>query len=479
MTPHTRCPSKRQAFAFCSAACLTLFTAGCSSVRNAGNPADEPVPDVVTSDIDAGIRQHIREVSDAHGGFFPLVDHDKHLSLKLVKVHTEFLATLGPHEHFACIDLVDENGDVHDVDFFLHGDAGTMKVTRTIPHKLNGIPYYYWQENSKGIWETVPVSEASPELMGVIAPQDQFEFRYRAALPEITGPAKLWIPLAQSDRFQTVKTKAIYEPAKHQVLTEQKHGNQVLYWELGPENSGKSIDIRYQVHRIEKSAYSDPDVDPNDYLVPDRLVPASPVFQKTARAATDGLPTDLQKARALYDLVMDELKYAKNGTGWGQGDAVFACDARRGNCTDYHAYFIGLARSIGIPARFSIGAAIPSNRNESGVDGYHCWVEFYADQKWWPVDISEADKYSALSTYYFGHNPANRIELSRGRDLVVKPGPAAGPINFLAYPILEINNTPAKTKVDFSFKRTADDHTLSRTERPKTRITAQDAKPAT
>ena len=118
-----------------------------------------------------------------------------------------------------------------------------------------------------------------------------------------------------------------------------------------------------------------------------------------------------------------------------------------------HAYFIALARSIGIPARFAIGAAIPSNRNESGVDGYHCWVEFYADGKWWPVDISEADKYSALSTYYFGHNPANRIELSHGRDLVVDPGPASGPINFLAYPILEVDGAPAKAKVDFSFRR--------------------------
>ena len=125
------------------AAGFTLFTSGCTSPRSAVNPAAEPVPDVVTADIDAGIRAHIREVSAAHGGFFPLVDHGKPLSLKLVKVHTEYLATLGPHEHFACIDLVDENGDVHDVDFFMHGDAGTMKVTRTIPHKLNGIPYYY------------------------------------------------------------------------------------------------------------------------------------------------------------------------------------------------------------------------------------------------------------------------------------------------------------------------------------------------
>ena len=108
-----------------------------------------------------------------------------------------------------------------------------------------------------------------------------------------------------------------------------------------------------------------------------------------------------------------------------------------------------------IPARFAIGASIPSERNEGAIDGYHCWAEFYTDGNWWPVDISEGDKCSSLSTYYFGHHPANRIELSRGRDLVVEPGPASGPINFLAYPVLEIAGKTANVKrVEFSFNRT-------------------------
>ena len=127
--------------------------------------------------------------------------------------------------------------------------------------------------------------------------------------------------------------------------------------------------------------------------------------------------------------------------------------AEQVGCTDFHSYFIALARAAGIPARFAIGAAIPSERNEGGIDGYHCWAEFFAEGKWWPVDISEGNKYTSLATYYFGHHPANRIEFSRGRDLVVDPGPASGPINFLAYPVLEINGKPAKVAVEFSFKR--------------------------
>ena len=114
-----------------------------------------------------------------------------------------------------------------------------------------------------------------------------------------------------------------------------------------------------------------------------------------------------------------------------------------------------LARAAGIPARFAIGASIPSERNDGGIDGYHCWAEFFAEGKWWPVDISEADKYKLLSPYYFGRQPANRIELSRGRDLVVEPGPSSGPISFLAYPILEVAGKTEIVKPSFSFRRTA------------------------
>jgi hypothetical protein len=69
------------------------------------------------------------------------------------------------------------------------------------------------------------------------------------------------------------------------------------------------------------------------------------------------------------------------------------------------------------------------------------------------VDISEANKYTALATYYFGRHPANRIELSRGRDLKLSPSPEAGAINFLAYPYLEIGGKEVKVSSRFSFER--------------------------
>lgn len=432
--------------------CLGLVSVGCFSGQHSKNAEDDPVPHVVTGDIEAGIRSHIDALSKGNDGYFPIVIDGEKLSLKLVKVHTEYLATLGPQEHFACVDLVDTKGDVYDIDFFLHGDPGSMIVTETDSHKINGKPFYFWKQNEDKTWGRVPVDEASRQLMGVIVPNDEFEFRYRVTLPEFKGPARLWLPFPTTDAFQDVKLSSIDAPSNYRILDDPEFGNKVLFWELSPSDGKKLLDIRYHVKRIEKGAYEATD-NPKSHLKPEQAIPENERFKKIALDVIAGKKSDLQRARALYEHVIDELRYAKTGDGWGKGDAVFACDAKHGNCTDYHSFFITLADAVNIPTRFAIGVAIPSIRNEGGIDGYHCWVEFYADGKWWPIDISEADKYSNLAAYYFGHHPANRLEFSRGRDLKLDPGPVSGPINFLAYPILEVEGVLVKTEISFSFRR--------------------------
>jgi transglutaminase-like putative cysteine protease len=418
--------------------------------RAASAPA---APDPAAAEIQAGIERHIEEQVQKGGGYFKLPFRDKELRLKLVRVHTEYLSKLGPKRYFACVDLVDVGGDVYDVDFFLAGEPAAMQVTETTVHKINGQPFYAWEQKSDGSWQRIPMKDASAGHLGVIRERDEFEFFYRAALPQITGTGRMWLPLATSDSFQTVEVKSIQAPGKQRILEEGEHCNKILFLLLGPEDSGKKIEIRYRVKRLEKAAYAAAAPEPGKYLNPERLVPTNENFRQIAEEVVKGKKGDLVRARALYDHVIDRMRYAKYGEGWGKGDAVYACNARTGNCTDFHSYFIALARAVGLPARFAIGAAIPSERNEGGVDGYHCWAEFFAEGKWWPVDISEGNKYSNLATYYFGHHPANRFEFSRGRDLVVDPGPAAGPINFLAYPVLEIGGQPAKATVEFSFTR--------------------------
>lgn len=432
---------------------VCALLAGCDRSRQEGQDSSDSVPNAVTEDIQAGIEKHIEEQTRLGGGYFKLAFGDSELRLKLVRVHTEYLANLGPRRHFACVDLASTDGDVYDVDFFLAGDPGAMIVTETTVHKFNGQPYYVWKQKFNKTWHRVPVEGAPPELLGVIKDTDQFEFIYKATLPEITGSARMWIPMPKTDPFQTVEVKSIKAGGEREILQEHEHGNSILFLKLGPEDSGKTVELRFGVSRSEKGVYAEQLMAPGQHLKPERLVPANETFSSIAEEVVEGKKGDLVRARALYDHVIDRMRYMKYGSGWGKGDAVYACDARTGNCTDFHSFFIALCRAVGIPARFAIGVSIPSERNDGGIDGYHCWAEFYTDGRWWPVDISEGDKCSSLSTYYFGHHPANRIELSRGRDLVVEPGPASGPINFLAYPVLEINGKPIEVKVEFYFNR--------------------------
>jgi transglutaminase-like putative cysteine protease len=292
------------------------------------------------------------------------------------------------------------------------------------------------------------------EAPGIIKGSDEFEFLYRVTLPEISGDARLWIPLARTDRFQTVIPEEMKIPIKWEKVRDRDYGNDICVLRPQPADSGKVIELRYLVVRKEKVAYPGEAEKPDRFLRPEKLVPVNETFKTLAEQAVAGRKDDLDRAKALYDHVLGRMRYDKSGTGWGKGDAMRACDIRTGNCSDFHAYFIALARSVSIPARFAIGATIPADKNEGAIEGYHCWAEFFADGRWVPVDISEAWKNPQLADYYFGHNPANRFELTKGRDLIVDPAPASGPINFLVYPLLEMDGNVVKPETQFSFRRT-------------------------
>jgi hypothetical protein len=437
---------------------LTLMISCNSSTKQKEEKtlAVKNISKVVTADIEAGIEANIAKKVEEGGGYFNMATEEGNLRLQLVRVHTEYLSNLGPQRHFACVDLADVSGDVYDVDFFLEGDPGSMIVTETTLHKLNGKPFYTWKKRKDKTWYRMPIENASSDLLGVIEGEDKFEFHYEVTLPEMASSAKIWIPVPQSDRFQTIKLLKIEAPVEHQILEEKNNGNSIFYMELSPEHSGQQLELVYDVERQEKKPYEE-DASPTKYLDPSILMPVGDRFKVLADSiiSLKNNESAIMQARALYDYVIDNMKYIKAGK-YGTGDAVYACDALTGNCTEFHSLFISLARSAGIPSRFAVGASIPSDRDEGGIDGYHCWAEFYAEGKWWPVDISEANKYSALATYYFGRHPANRIEFSRGRDLIIEPGPHIGPINFLAYPVMEIGKTPAFPETFFSFHRKAE-----------------------
>jgi transglutaminase-like putative cysteine protease len=284
-----------------------------------------------------------------------------------------------------------------------------------------------------------------------------FHFDYKAiakGIPAGTQRIDLWVPLPHDDAHQQIKNLRIYSPY-HGEMANGSDGNAILHVGVDhPKDTftvSISLDASRQEHvqsRLAGGSRLERDEDPEElarYVKPDRLVPLDNKIRKWARDVVDraNAHTDVEMARAIYNHVVSTVKYDKSGKGWGRGDIYYACEERRGNCSDFHAIFIGYARAVGIPARFSIGFPLPADRGEGKIDGYHCWAEFYAKGIGWvPVDASEAAKNPSKREYFFGAHDENRIELSKGRDIVLTPRQRGGDLNYFIYPYAEIDGSP-------------------------------------
>jgi len=113
---------------------------------------------VSTADISAGIKKNIQtESKKGSDGKFHVKYEGQDLALNLIKVHDDRLQDLGDGKYFACVDMKGTDGKTYDIDFFLTGQPGKMKVTDTSVHKIDGKPLYNWKEEN-GKWSKVPVS---------------------------------------------------------------------------------------------------------------------------------------------------------------------------------------------------------------------------------------------------------------------------------------------------------------------------------
>jgi transglutaminase-like putative cysteine protease len=269
----------------------------------------------------------------------------------------------------------------------------------------------------------------------------------------------IYIPLPSKSVGQRILVQSLQSSVPGRTGLEGIHGN--AYYHLHrPADSSTPLtaSLRWTVvrdavgtsGRVELSA-----VEREESLAPDTLVPVDheilqPILAEIHQLRADDSPEST--ARAIYDWVVDNVEYKKVGTGWGNGDTFWACNERYGNCTDFHALFIALARTEGIPARFEIGFPIPDDRQKGEVGGYHCWVHFYLPERGWvPIDASEAAKHPEQREMLYGGHPADRIHFSTGRDLVLSPGSADAPLNYFIYPYVEVGGKPWAGKVATSF----------------------------
>jgi transglutaminase-like putative cysteine protease len=260
--------------------------------------------------------------------------------------------------------------------------------------------------------------------------------------------AVAWLPLPADSGPQTLHGWRLREPWPVEVVADQTYGNRFLRVRLerAPGAGGSALELTadFTVSRRPFSAWSEPAIalrgeDLGRYLRPDRLVPTACVVAAEAWRVAGPVADPLARARRLYAHIVDTLAYDKSGTGWGRGDAVYACEVRRGNCTDFHSLFVGEARALGIPARFVMGVPLPPAGAEARIPGYHCWAEFHlAGRGWIPIDASAAHRRPSARDFYFGSLDADRVALTVGRDLDL-PGAARRGLNFVAGPHVELD----------------------------------------
>jgi transglutaminase-like putative cysteine protease len=292
-----------------------------------------------------------------------------------------------------------------------------------------------------------------------------FAFHYAFTVKNLPADKKVrvWIPAAHSDRYQEVKVISAKGDLPLTKTTEPRFGNEIYFAEVEKAASAElHFDVEYDVVRHERRDLNSPmrlvgvglpKKARQEYLQPDALVPVTGLPADLAIKVTEGKATPLDKARAIYDYVFTTLKYDKTGTGWGRGDVLYACDAKKGNCTDFHSLFIAMARSQGIPARFEIGFPLPPDKHSAEIAGYHCWSDFYIDSRGWiPVDISEAWKHPEKRDYFFGSHDVNRVQFSMGRDLQLSPPQDGKPLNYFVYPYVEVGGQEySNVSLAFSF----------------------------
>src|SRR5262249_24753934 len=147
----------------------------------------------------------------------------------------------------------------------------------------------------------------------------------------------------------------------------------------------------------------------------------------------------LDKARRIYDYLIDTMRYDRDAPESGRGDAVWASRSKHGNCADFHSLFIGMARAAGIPARFEIGFSLPENARAGAIADYDCWAQFYVKGIGWiPADASEGSKNKDKRDYYFGATDPSRVMFTMGRDIRLKPAQKGDPLNYFVYPYAEL-----------------------------------------
>jgi len=194
------------------------------------------------------------------------------------------------------------------------------------------------------------------------------------------------------------------------------------------------------------------------------LLPTGGIVRERAVEITRKAHTDADKARAIYEWIVENTFREAKVRGCGTGDIRAMLDTKNlgGKCADLNSLYVGLARAAGLPARDVYG--IRTAKSELGykslgassatiTKSQHCRAEVHlASHGWVPVDPADVRKVvleeppgnrelhdamvESARTRLFGSWEMNWMAYNFAHDVAL-PGSKQGPVAFLMYPQAE------------------------------------------
>jgi len=200
------------------------------------------------------------------------------------------------------------------------------------------------------------------------------------------------------------------------------------------------------------------------FLRSTKLIPTDGIVKSTALEITSGARTDVEKARAIYEWIVDNTFRNPKTRGCGTGNIRGMLESRDlgGKCADLNALYVGLARSVGLPARDVYGIRLAKSAlgykslgasTENVTKAQHCRAEVYlSGHGWVPVDPADVRKIvleeppgnlpledemvKRARSRLFGSWEMNWMAYNFSHDVTL-PGSSRLPVGFLMYPQAE------------------------------------------
>ncbi len=300
-----------------------------------------------------------------------------------------------------------------------------------------------------------------------------FEVTTRVEVAQPEGVSRAWIPLpsvTEADWIHPQGKLWLGNAASVRIEKDPVWGAQILVaeWEAFEKAPVVEVTSRFSTRDRLVDLFKPGKVAPLDkptfqlYTHATAMLPTDGIVKKTALDITKGAKTDLDKARALYEWIVENTQRNPKTRGCGTGDIKGMLESGNlsGKCADLNALYVGLARSLGMPARDVYGVRVANSRFGykslgKAVDitkAQHCRAEVWlAGFGWVPVDPADVrkvvleekpgltlkdDVVVAARTQLFGAWEMNWLAYNTGHDLAL-PGSKGPKVPFLMYPQAE------------------------------------------